>query len=237
MLYTLRDKLFASLETPLPRGAQGGDLSDFSIYESIFTVFEDAYTRIKSIPDGMLLIEITLLRAVKRGSLTPTLSSKGREEKPIQQGIGKKPSESSIQKEEPKITQPMQEPPIDIKPTTSNIKTPPKEEIRSVKDEDASAPLSSGRGAGGEEFSYATLLRFLKEKKPALMLDLKTARYEVQGTTLVLTFSKEWNYSRVNAASVKNTIAEILESAFSGKWNVDCRLEFTKNGDISDGVF
>jgi D-alanyl-lipoteichoic acid acyltransferase DltB (MBOAT superfamily) len=38
----------------------------FFAYESIFRVFENAYTKIKSIPDGMLLIEITLLRAVKR---------------------------------------------------------------------------------------------------------------------------------------------------------------------------
>lgn len=60
-------------------------------------------------------------------------------------------------------------------------------------------------------FSYATLLRDLKEKKPALMADLKMARYELRDTTLLLIFSKEWNYTRVNTAPVKNLITESLE--------------------------
>lgn len=47
ILYALRDKLFASLEVPLVKGGAGDFISDFSIYESIFTVFESAYTKIK----------------------------------------------------------------------------------------------------------------------------------------------------------------------------------------------
>ena len=56
ILYTLRDRLFESIHTPL-----------FFQYEALFTIFESAYAKIRVIPDSMLLIEITLIRAVKRG--------------------------------------------------------------------------------------------------------------------------------------------------------------------------
>lgn len=55
-LYTLRDRMFASISTPL-----------FHEYEALFGIFESAYSKIRVIPDSQLLIEITLLRAVKRG--------------------------------------------------------------------------------------------------------------------------------------------------------------------------
>lgn len=55
ILYTLRDRLFESINTSL-----------FFEYESLFAVFESAYAKIRVIPDSMLLIEITLIRAVKR---------------------------------------------------------------------------------------------------------------------------------------------------------------------------
>jgi DNA polymerase III gamma/tau subunit len=58
ILYALRDKLFASIHTPL-----------FHEYEAIFAIFESAYSKIRVIPDSLLLIEITLIRAVKRGNL------------------------------------------------------------------------------------------------------------------------------------------------------------------------
>lgn len=58
MLLTLRDKMFEHIAD-----------SEFVIYEEIFRVFEDAYSKIKVIPDGWLLIEITLLRGVKRNAL------------------------------------------------------------------------------------------------------------------------------------------------------------------------
>ncbi len=56
ILYALRDTLFASIHTPL-----------FHEYEAIFAIFESAYSKIRVIPDSFLLIEITLIRAVKRG--------------------------------------------------------------------------------------------------------------------------------------------------------------------------
>jgi len=55
MLYASRDKLIEHM-----------DDSEFGVYESIFSIFENAYTKVRSIPDGFLLIEMTLIRAVKR---------------------------------------------------------------------------------------------------------------------------------------------------------------------------
>jgi hypothetical protein len=55
MLYASRDKLIEHM-----------DDGEFGIYESIFSIFENAYTKVRSIPDGFLLIEMTLIRAVKR---------------------------------------------------------------------------------------------------------------------------------------------------------------------------
>jgi hypothetical protein len=46
-------------------------LSDplFSTYSDILDMIESAYTRIKALPDGILLIELTLLRIAKRGDI------------------------------------------------------------------------------------------------------------------------------------------------------------------------
>ena len=55
IMYALRDRLFASLNSP-----------DFQKYSDIFGIFESAYGKTRFIPDGFLLLEITLIRAVKR---------------------------------------------------------------------------------------------------------------------------------------------------------------------------
>lgn len=86
-------------------------------------------------------------------------------------------------------------------------------------------------------FSYATLLHRLKEIRPALTTDLKTARYELKDATLTLIFAKEWNFARVNDSNSRNIIAEALQSCFSGIWEVVCRLESAQGSDISDGIF
>ncbi len=59
ILYLLRDRMFETITTPL-----------FHEYESLFTIFESAYAKIRVIPDSFLLIEITLIRAVKREEIS-----------------------------------------------------------------------------------------------------------------------------------------------------------------------
>ncbi len=41
----------------------------FREYSDISQIFESAYSKIKSIPDGGLLIELTLMRAIARKSM------------------------------------------------------------------------------------------------------------------------------------------------------------------------
>jgi len=55
ILYRLRDLLFEHIQT-----------NTFFEYETIFTMMMEGHAKIKSIPDGMMLIEITFLKIVKR---------------------------------------------------------------------------------------------------------------------------------------------------------------------------
>lgn len=57
IMYRLRDLMIENL-----------DNSGYITYQEIYEIIESAYTRVRSIPDGMLLIEMTLLKVVKRGS-------------------------------------------------------------------------------------------------------------------------------------------------------------------------
>jgi hypothetical protein len=43
------------------------DNANFRIYSDILSAFEEAYGKIRILPDGMMLIELTLLRIAKRG--------------------------------------------------------------------------------------------------------------------------------------------------------------------------
>lgn len=223
ILYTLRDKMFATI-----------DGADFFEYESIFRVFESAYTKIKGIPDGILLIEITLLRAVKRGEIknNTAISIKSNKAE-IPEKI------APIIKNEPTLVHQAQrkESPINIQPIrNTESREQEKEEIRKPETKNQE-PESSNNEVIATPFSYPTLLRNLKEIRPAVVTDLKMARFEVHDHTLLLIFTKDWNYKRVNDESVKNILVTSLQSNFSGEWNVECRLEQGQWGDISDGVF
>ena len=55
MMYRLRDKIVEHLDDRF-----------YGEYMELYRMFEDAYTRVRAIPDGILLIEITLLKIVKR---------------------------------------------------------------------------------------------------------------------------------------------------------------------------
>ncbi len=60
ILYGLRDLMLESF------GWKTKNPFNFAEYSEIFAIFESAYSKIKIIPDGWLLIEITMLRAVAR---------------------------------------------------------------------------------------------------------------------------------------------------------------------------
>jgi hypothetical protein len=58
ILYRLRDILFRELQSPL-----------YPIYQEIFDLMMEGHSKLRSIPDGMMLVEITFLKIVKRGVL------------------------------------------------------------------------------------------------------------------------------------------------------------------------
>ncbi len=62
ILYSLRDAMMMSFAW--------ADDTSFAEYSDIFAIFESAYSKIKTIADDWLLIEITLMRAVARGEKT-----------------------------------------------------------------------------------------------------------------------------------------------------------------------
>lgn len=55
VMYRLRDLMIEHLDDGL-----------YHTYQELYEYFESAYTRVRAIPDGMLLIEMTLLKIVKR---------------------------------------------------------------------------------------------------------------------------------------------------------------------------
>ena len=249
ILYALRDKMFANI-----------DGADFFEYESIFRVFESAYTKIKGIPDGILLIEITLLRAVKRNEgwrlKVEGWSQRESEKPPLKKGdvtewqgdlVLRKIPLTPFDKGEWNIesrqedTKPEQNPHSkdtsklhSVSEWTSSSKWQKQAEVKKTG-QNISTMVDMTEA--NQPFSYPTLLRHLKEIRPAVVTDLKMARFEVHDHTLLLIFTKDWNYKRVNDESVKNILVTSLQSNFSGKWKVECRLEQGHWGDISDGVF
>jgi hypothetical protein len=56
-MYRLRDLMIEHM-----------DDADFFTYSEIMHLLEEAYSRIRILPDGLMLIEITLLRIAKRGA-------------------------------------------------------------------------------------------------------------------------------------------------------------------------
>lgn len=66
ILYVLRDKMVEVFS------GKSKDGITFEEYSTIFGIFEGAYSKIRSIPDGSLLIEITLMRAVARKEISTT---------------------------------------------------------------------------------------------------------------------------------------------------------------------
>ncbi len=57
MMYRLRDMMIEHIQD-----------GNFIVYSDILALFESAYGKIRSIPDGMMLVEVTLLRIVRRDS-------------------------------------------------------------------------------------------------------------------------------------------------------------------------
>jgi len=238
MLYALRDKMFEHLNDSL-----------FGTYESIFRVFESAYTKIKVIPDGFLLIEITLIRAVKRNEW---MNDTGKSILWEKRGLSEmKPSSADSWKDT--LSESWM---ISGGKKTSRKKDENSEMISEVNSERVWLPTktfdtfsheNTGRDVSDKQqseeqtsqtpFSYPRLLQIIKERRPALVTDLKLARFKQNERELMLIFSKKWNYDRVNTPAATGIISEIASELFSGTWSIVCSLEEWVISPIVDEVF
>ncbi len=91
--------------------------------------------------------------------------------------------------------------------------------------------------SSNSSFSYIRLLEEIKKNKATLVLDLKTARFELSDNLLTLIFTKEWHYNRTNTPSMKSVICENLELLYGNSWKVECRLDGSSSTSIIDDVF
>ncbi len=205
LMYRMRDLMVEHLDDGL-----------FGTYSEMMTILEWAYAHIRSIPDGMMLIELTLLRITKRSvasTIVPTAS-------PI-----KAPPPPT-----PKSSTPPPTHPAPMKPSPETIIAPPFPAETMPVMKESPAPKSSSGGT----FSYPALIMKVKELQPALTTDLKLARFEIDGTHLTLIFSKKWNYDRVNKPAMKSIIVDSLGTLYGTSWELTCRLSEAHPNVVSD---
>lgn len=248
------------------------DTIEFVTYSEIFAIFESAYGYTKTIPDGWLLIEITLMRAVMRGEKWEIKNENTSSitlwwKKMNSEGLGRETVWVWWKKEEwwaertyPKGISNATESQMgsfSLPNSFDTFSTKSIENTVSVKStgtvvistgwqnkkEDSETSLEWQKvmewqnKTSTNTFSYIRLLEEIKKIKSTLVLDLKTARFELKDTLLVLIFSKEWHYNRANDPSMRVIILEQLESMYSGNWKIECRLDGTNNMNIADEVF
>lgn len=269
VMYRLRDLMIEHLDDGL-----------YHTYQELYEYFESAYTRVRAIPDGMLLIEMTLLKIVKRGGRKEEIGDKimksevkketkidesnlsgvGGEKKTKAQNGESEGDKLSESDESNRVMSGANERPFrseaEIGSTLGVLLSPsgafgtfqswkvhekksgflPPQEWQKRVESNTKIETQSLKTT--PQFSYIVLLEALKSTKPALVIDLKTARFELDGTKLILIFPKNWNYTRVNTAEMKNTITETLIGKFGGEWSVECRLDESKiQASLVDDVF
>ena len=226
MLYRLRDLLIEHIAD-----------ASFYDYQSVLTLMLEGHSKLRVIPDGMMLVEVTLLKIVKRdgsGSVNygsgkvvekPTLQAReSQKEKPIPLS---KPTETATT--------------VHTEAATRTLITPT-ESTNSEKESELSLPRTGTDTitipTTDTVFSFPRLIAHFRDTNPALMTDLKSARFGIDEQTLTLIFMKSWNHGRVNTPKVKHIITEALSSIFSGNWKVECKIEEGKHGNMGiDEVF
>ena len=251
ILYWIRDRmmdafLWKSTET------------SFAEYSEIFAIFESAYSRIKTISDGWLLIEITLMRAVKRGEkITNKGTEMGKSESILtgwqtnketkEKTVWVAPSSvwefwGSISEDSRKKSQTVWAKASfwDWENQTENRSQNESEEVKTFgtfSHKSTEIIPSEEKTPQNPTFSYIRFLEEIKKVKSSLVLDLKTARFELKEKNLILLFAKEWHFNRTNDTSMKNIIIETLENLYGTGWSLDCRLDARANPIILDEVF
>ena len=230
LMYRLRDHMITHIQDTL-----------FFTYSEILDMLESAYGRIRSIPDAMMLIEITLLRIVKRErwDISHANLKKSETEKKTLPIEPQKKEQKNIKDTSSIISSNTEDSEIGKGNHPPKISEWEKDTQNRVTIPEDFGTLSSKNIVLSEEespsFSYPTLIHHLKATEPALMMDLKSARFQVDGTTLILSFGKKWNYDRVNTPKIKNIIAEKISLLFIETWKIECKFIEWSSG-LKDAV-
>lgn len=126
---------------------------DFGIYDSIFAIFEKGYSSIKSIPDGFFLIEITLLRAVNRGNekKSPQLQKRNR-------------YKANTKRRRSKNNQ--------------KLRKHPKLKKQHQKSRSQNHRTTRRKNRTNNQFFVSKISASTQRKKPALVAELKMARFK-----------------------------------------------------------
>lgn len=114
LMYRLRDLMVEHIADEL-----------FYVYHDLFSPIQDAYTKIRNIPDGMMLIEITLLKIAKWE--WKSIKTEEKIEKPQVQKIEKKEEKKEIiQAVKVSAPQELSKTPISDKPLWVSVQEPKK---------------------------------------------------------------------------------------------------------------
>lgn len=229
LMYRLRDLMVEHIADEL-----------FYVYHDLFSPIQDAYTKIRNIPDGMMLIEITLLKIAKWE--WKCVKAEEKIEKPQIQKIGGKiessemrfPSSPQEHFHSPlrfeRGAQVWQEPTISGSPTlqkwhvtittkdsipqelekTPTIEIPKKTPIQETKKEEALEKIEEIPPSNNQGKPFSFPAFIMWLKATTLMTDVKGARFELKDT---------------------DTDTKTLHLIFSKKWNFD-RVNIAKSKNI-----
>ncbi len=225
LMYRLRDLMVEHI---------GDDF--FYVYHNLFSPIQDAYTKIRNIPDGMMLIEITLLKIAKWEKEESIIENKIEEIQKLQTPKVEKKKVKTEVAHEMIISAPQesQKTPIIETPLWKSAQEWQKLQVVEV-------PLIvHDKDMWIKPFSFPAFITGLKTT--TLMTDVKCARFELGENTdekrksLHLIFSKKWNYDRVNTAKSKNILSESLQHIFGGSWSIECTLDIGSENALKNAV-
>ena len=270
LLYKLRDLLFEYIDDP-----------KFYEYQEVFGLIMEWHAKLKSIPDGMMLLEITFLKIVKRVGSPIVEKNEMREQKQKNIGSGFETASREKKKETwweqkngeskgatlferrwkqwgderqqsvSEFVDPsgafgtfhswkVQTQDNSVNKTRDSWTSQEwkKLEASQVIQDSKTPTLQDSTPPGTKTFSFPILINHFRETNPALMTDLKTARFQVEGEKLILIFWKGWNHGRVNTPKVKNEIIEATEKLGMSITSLECSLATTSGNDLNiDEIF
>lgn len=230
MIYTLRDKMILHLEWP-----------EFSQYEDIFRIFQENYKSIRFMPDGFLLIEITLMQSVRQGKHQQINEEKTFTTEQKNPAISQSPQEKSqTHQVQETWTIPQTSNPEISKKITANHPTQeqwePKHSSETPSTQNPLHDTTVNVAPEKEVFSYRSLLGYMKDH-PVIVAALKTASFSESNNHLKLFLTNNWHITKLNEPKHQNILIETLETYFWEIWTLEIILGNHSQKEVLDDIF